>query len=86
MAVIRTILQYFIVYFHFFLEEVQLSIFSRKRGGGHLLIWTIFLLNIYLQLGIEDFEYVALITLKIPKHVVVNFEFFKLFVKNYKGV
>lgn len=60
-------------------------IFSEK-GGGHLLIWTIFLQNIYLQLGIEDFEYVAVITLKIPKHVVVNFEFFKLFVKNYKGV
>ena len=34
----------------------------------------------------EDFEYLALITLKTPKHGVVNFEFFKLLMKNFKGI
>ena len=34
----------------------------------------------------EDFEYLALITLKTPKHGVVNFEFFKLIMKNFKGI
>ena len=37
-------------------------------------------------LGMEDFEYLALITLKIPKHGVVNFAFFKLLMKNFKGI